>query len=181
VYITALFSNYLLNYICLNIRVSTVPRTKFTYFGQQIRTLTKIFKNTNIAISFTTNNTVKTKCRKTIQDNSYANCGVYELRCNTCNHTYIGQTGRSFHTRFKEHIRDIKHNVEKSKYATHILVENHEYGPIQDVMKVLKVEKKGRHLDIYEKLYIYKAAKNGQIINKQHNEQNNALFDLLVK
>jgi hypothetical protein len=48
-------------------------------------------------------------------------------------------------------------------------------------MKVLKVVKKGKHLDTYEKLYIYKAAKNGQIINEQLHEQNNVLFDLLVK
>jgi hypothetical protein len=60
-------------------------------------------------------------------------------------------------------------------------VENHEYGPVQDVMKVLKVVNKGKHLDTYEKLYIYKAAKNGQIINEQLHGQNNVLFDLLVK
>jgi hypothetical protein len=41
--------------------------TKFTYFGKQIRTLTKIFKNTNIKIAYTTNNTIKKRCGITTQ------------------------------------------------------------------------------------------------------------------
>jgi hypothetical protein len=49
------------------------------------------------------------------------NSGVYKLKCNTCDKIYTGQTGRNFNTRYKEHIRDIKNNVDKSKYAAHIL------------------------------------------------------------
>jgi hypothetical protein len=56
--------------------------TKFTYFGKQIRTLTKIFKNTSIRIAYTTNNTIKKKrCSTTSSENKnrnkYMNSGVY--------------------------------------------------------------------------------------------------------
>jgi hypothetical protein len=49
----------------------------------------------------------------------------------------------------------------------------------KEVMEVLKLENKGAYLDGYEKLYIYKAAKQGSIINETLFNQNNALFELL--
>jgi hypothetical protein len=51
---------------------------------------------------------------------------VYELKCLTYEQVYVGQTGRDFKTRYKEHIDDIKYNKDKSRYALHILQENHE-------------------------------------------------------
>jgi hypothetical protein len=51
-------------------------------------------------------------------------------------------------TRCKEHINDISKNVEKSRYAVYMLKENHEYGPIEKVMNVLKVENKGKILHL---------------------------------
>jgi hypothetical protein len=33
---------------------------------------------------------------------------------------YINQVGRSFHTRYKEHIRTIKYNKDTSAYANHV-------------------------------------------------------------
>jgi hypothetical protein len=44
---------------------------------------------------------------------------------------------------------------------------------------VLKLENKGAYLDSYEKLHIYKAAKQGSIINETLFNQSNALFELL--
>jgi hypothetical protein len=46
---------------------------------------------------------------------------------------YSGQTGRDFKTRYEEHTKDIRSNNDKSRYALHILKENHEYGPIKKV------------------------------------------------
>jgi hypothetical protein len=34
--------------------------TRFTYFGDEIRTLTKMFKNSPVRIGYCTNNTIKT-------------------------------------------------------------------------------------------------------------------------
>jgi hypothetical protein len=57
---------------------------------------------------------------------------------------YVSQTGRDFKTGYKEHIKDIRQNVEKSQCGIHMLKENHEYGPIEEAMNVLKVENKGK-------------------------------------
>jgi hypothetical protein len=47
-------------------------------------------------------------------------------------------------------------------------------------MEILKIENKGTYLDCYEKLHIYKAAKQGSIINEILLDQNNALSELLM-
>jgi type II secretory pathway predicted ATPase ExeA len=93
---------------------------------------------------------------------------------------YVGQTGGVFKTRYKEHINDIRQNVEKSRYAIHMLKENHEYGPIEKVMNVLKVENKGKQLDVNERFYIYKATQQKYVMNEQHADVNNVLFYLII-
>ena len=35
---------------------------------------------------------------------------IYLITCNTCKKQYIGETKRTFETRIKEHLADIKHN-----------------------------------------------------------------------
>jgi hypothetical protein len=47
-------------------------------------------------------------------------------------------------------------------------------------MDILKVVKKGKQLDAYEKFYIYKATKKKQVMNEQHVVENNVLFDLII-
>jgi hypothetical protein len=51
--------------------------------------------------------------------------------CGDCELKYIGQSGPTFRTRYKEHIREIKTYGQKSKYAQHILDTTHEYGKIE--------------------------------------------------
>jgi tRNA/tmRNA/rRNA uracil-C5-methylase (TrmA/RlmC/RlmD family) len=69
---------------------------KFTYVGRETRHITKLFKESTIRPSFTTNNTImkvlniKTEQRK----NQYDNSGIYQLTCPDCHKKYIGQTGR---------------------------------------------------------------------------------------
>jgi hypothetical protein len=43
--------------------------------------------------------------------------GVYEFKCQNCPSIFIGQTGRGFTVRYKEHIQDTK--VIKVKLASH--------------------------------------------------------------
>jgi hypothetical protein len=61
-----------------------------------------------------------------------------------------------------------------------MLKESHEYGPMEEVMNVLKVENKGKQLDVYERFYIYKATKQKYVMNEQHADINNVLFDLII-
>jgi hypothetical protein len=43
------------------------------------------------------------------------------MKCQDCPLKYIGQSGRTFHTRYKEHIQAIKNNNSNSGYSNHIL------------------------------------------------------------
>jgi predicted GIY-YIG superfamily endonuclease len=118
--------------------VETKIWTEFTYFGRDIRTLTKILKNIRLKLAFNVNNTIKIRCKSSGQYDRYKNSGIYQLKCLTCEQVYIGQTGTEFSTRYKEHITDIRFNYTKSKYAQHILECNHAYGKIEDTMEVIK-------------------------------------------
>ena len=81
----------------------TKPITKWaklTYEGNQTKFITKLFKNTNTKISFTTENTTAkllTQINKGINSNKFNRNVVYQLTCKECNKKYIGQTGKPFH------------------------------------------------------------------------------------
>jgi hypothetical protein len=51
----------------------------------------------------------------------------------------IGQTWSSFEKRFQEHLRDYKDRNGKSKFAQHLLDNEHSIGPMEDVMKILYI------------------------------------------
>jgi hypothetical protein len=70
----------------------------------------------------------------------YSLSGVYKLKCKGCEKVYVGQTRRSFATRYSEHIHDIKHNKDKAKHAKHILDHQHEYGNKEESMEILKIK-----------------------------------------
>jgi hypothetical protein len=69
--------------------------------------------------------------------------GIYQLKCNTCNKTYIGQSGRSITIRHKEHHCYIRNNNPTSAYAMHILDNRHEFGSAEETLKLLKPCRKG--------------------------------------
>jgi Zn-dependent metalloprotease len=113
--------------------------------------ITKAFWNTNMKIVFRTNNTIKQHLKiKQRTTDKYNLCGVYQMNSGDCELKYIDQTGFTFRTRYKEHIREIKTNEQKSKYAQHILDTTHEYVKIEQTMKILHLEKKGRMLNALE-------------------------------
>jgi hypothetical protein len=97
------------------------------------------------------------------------------LKCNGCRGEYIGHTGRSFSTRFLEHISDIRFDRDKSKYAKHILDHHqHEYGKKEETMEILKVINKGNLMYSYERYYIQKYSTEGICLNEQHRPTNNS-------
>jgi hypothetical protein len=112
-----------------------------TYTGKETRHITKLFKDTEVKIAFRTNNTIKRilNPKPPIEhNNKYDSPGVYKLKCKDCPLQYIGQTGPSFTTRYKEHIRAIKYNKEASGYARHILNSGHSYGNIEYTVDIKK-------------------------------------------
>ena len=50
---------------------------------------------------------------------------IYKIRCKDCSWSYIGETGRCFETRKKEHIRNVKQNIAGSNIASHSWINDH--------------------------------------------------------
>jgi hypothetical protein len=103
------------------------------------------------------------------------------LQCNECPKRYIGQTGRTFEIRYKEHIRDIENNEPNSKYAQHILDTTHEYGQIQKIVKPLYIGNRGPLPDTYERLHIYESTKQKIQLNNNFTDIHNPIYDGIIK
>jgi hypothetical protein len=109
--------------------------------------LFKLFRDTEIKIAFKTRNTIQNTIKPLTQTDKYGKSGIYQIKCLDCPLRYIGQTGRAFHTRYKEHIQAIRSNNGNSGYSNHILNTGHTYGNITDTMDIMKTEKKGKHMN----------------------------------
>ena len=136
--------------------------TTFKYTGKQTKYITKLFKNTNIKITYKTNSTLErlltqqhNKCHYTNQNKFQKKSVVHQLVCKDCNKKYTGQTGRSFYTRFKEHFRDYKYNNGKSNFAQHLIDNNHTVRTMEYIMNILYITKKGKLMDTLERFHIY--------------------------
>jgi hypothetical protein len=80
---------------------------------------------------------------------------------------YTGQRGGPFKIRFQEHFRDFKYGNGKSSFAQHLIDNRHGIGPMQDIMDIVHITRKGRMMDTLEKFYIFRETKlNNQINDK---------------
>jgi hypothetical protein len=70
------------------------------------------------------------------------------MKCMDCPQKYIGQRGRTY-------IQAIRNNNDNSGYPNHILNTGHAYGSVTDILKIIKIEEKGKHLDTLEKYHKY--------------------------
>jgi superfamily II DNA/RNA helicase len=133
-------------------------------FGPCVRTITKLFRSTNLKVTFHTNNTMKHHVKmKTRTIDVYNLSRVYQMECKDCSLKYIGQTGRTFRIRYNEHIKEIRKNGQCSKFARHIFDTAHNYN-MEETMKILYVGRKWHMLDTSENYYIH------VITNKRNNE-----------
>ena len=85
--------------------------------------------------------------------------GVYRLTCEECNACYIGQTGRNFDIRYKEHHTSFRLNKRTSNFSNHFLDSGHSFPDITN-LEILHCERKGRKLDCLESIEIYKHNKS---------------------
>jgi len=156
----------------------------FTYIGKETNIITKLFSKLPINIAYKTNNTIG-KLLSNIDvrkpNDKLDNSGIYRLSCPDCNMKYIGQTGRSFKVRFKEHFHDFNYNNSKSKYATHLLENHHSMVTIDDTLEILHTTHKGRSMNTMEQFYIHIETKNGTQINDKSTVKPNKIFDIIFK
>jgi uncharacterized protein YgiM (DUF1202 family) len=96
---------------------------KFTYVGKETRFITKLFKNTDVKVTFVTDNTIERRLAMKQKPNQtkYDKNDIYQLTCPGCKMKYTGQTGRPFKFRFKEQFRDFKYGNNRSKFAQPLL------------------------------------------------------------
>jgi hypothetical protein len=150
----------------------------FTFYSSTIREVTNIFRDTNLRITFSTNNTLQNILNTRHRDNNiYTQSGIYRMVCHTCNNSYIGQTYGKLEIRYKEHIKYIKNNNGQSAYATHILNNLHNYGPIESTVKLIHKAYEGNRINTQENYYIqYFQLHN--IIQEQTTIKLNPLFQI---
>ena len=156
---------------------------KFTYVGRETRIFTKIFKNTNVKVTFGTDNTIG-KLLTTRHEHTrskYDNSGIYQLTCPTCSMKYIGQTGRQFRVRFQEYFRDFKYGNGKSRFAAHLLENKHSIGPMDNIMETLHTTGKGRMMDTLERFYIFWETKINNQINDRLTIKPNIIFETIAQ
>ena len=89
--------------------------------------------------------------------------GIYKLICDDCDCYYVGQTGRPFIKRFKEHTphKSISKNIGsldniKSNYARHLIDNNHSYKCFDTNFIPLHFCDKGLRMNALEEFEIYR-------------------------
>jgi len=75
-----------------------------------MRFITKLFKNTDVKVTFTTDNPVERRLatKHGTDQSKYDKSGIYQLTCSNCKMKYTGQTGRPFKIRFQEHLKRLQ-------------------------------------------------------------------------
>jgi len=153
----------------------------FTYISQQIRKITNLFSNTNIRIAYKCRNTIANRIKPPRDHTQPHNkWGIYQLTCNACNLSYVGQTSRSLSIRYKEHIRYIRSNNPQSAYALYILQNRHEYGPVNNTMTLIKHINNRSLLLPYEQYHIQSLHHNRKLIPEQNPGDTNPLFQAVI-
>jgi hypothetical protein len=151
-----------------------------TYFGPISEQIGNILSKLNFNISFKS----QTKLSHLLFNNKdklpkYKKPGVYKLMCPECDSFYVGQTGRSFEIRFKEHLRSFKYKKTDSTFANHFLETGHSFPDLNDI-SILHYQEKGFKLNVLESIEIYKGIENHKsiILNDQLDLFKTYLFNI---
>jgi hypothetical protein len=150
------------------------------YYSQLVRKITKLFKHTDVGISFKSTNTIQhpTTPKTTNNIHEHNKCVIYKPTCNTCKLSHVGQTSQP-QTRYQEHIRYIKQKDHQPAYFLHIVKNNHEYGPINSTITLLKQITKTSLLIPYEHFYTQSHYYHNELILGQNTGGNNLMYQLI--
>jgi hypothetical protein len=152
------------------------------YLGAITEHVGKVLKKAGFKVAYTTDPLLRklftnSKDKIDIRDRN----GIYKLKCGDCNSSYVGQTGRKFSSRIKEHVRSWVNNKDNSNFALHLNKENHSFNPEVDV-EFLHVVGKSKLMTTLEILEIRKLERDmAQIsLNDQINFNNFGIINLLI-
>jgi protein-arginine kinase activator protein McsA len=154
----------------------------FTYIGKETTYITNLFKKNDLKIALRTRNTLQKRLgNKHMSADKYMRSGAYKLTCPDCNMAYIGQTGRNFYERYKEHKNALKTKSHTSNYAKHVLEQSHTSGPVHQTMQILQYQDKGTHLNTIEQFFIYAEFSQNSHLNDEQSISPNRIFEALLK
>lgn len=161
------------------------PFVKFTYINKQTNQIVQLLRNKfKFNIAFSTKNNIRNQLgnHNLNLTDKYENSGIYKLICgvDSCAKGYVGQTGRSFNTRFKEHRLSVKYG-RASAFGMHAFDSDHPFTKIEDTMQIMKIINKGRDMNTYEAMEIYLERNNPNNLNEQESFGNNPLFHCLAQ
>ena len=106
------------------------------------------FKKINATVTLRTSHNVQKFLREKQHLLRINLSGVYRLKCDNCPAFYIGQTGREFKLRYKESLPKIEATSnQKSNFAQHLVLINHNYTNFETNLEVIHVCNKGRYLN----------------------------------
>jgi hypothetical protein len=153
--------------------------TTLTYFGPLSDKIANILSNNNHKIAFKSSQqlssiffNVKDK-RQNVKKS-----GVYRLNCSECSSCYIGQTGRSFEKRYKEHYASFRLEKRNSNFANHFLDHSHSFPDITQ-LEILHYEQKSKKLNSLESIEIFKNNKKADVTLL--NSQTDLIYSPLLK
>jgi hypothetical protein len=133
-------------------------------------------------MSFRTTNTLgNLLTHKHHPQDKFSLSGVYKLICPDCNKTYVGQTGRKFSTRYKEHKTAFRKNSNTPRFAKHLIQEAHSFGPMCNVMQIVHCHRKGAHLNTIERFHTHTEFATDNHLNDPQTIFPNAIFSTLTK
>jgi len=124
---------------------STSKRVYFTYVGKETKFMKELHKNSNVNIPYKPYNTIpRLLAYKQLEyNNKYSGNGIYALSRPDCGKQCLGQTDRTFRTRFKEHFQSHIHQNENPKFSQHHQAGHHSFGATEDDAEILKIVRKG--------------------------------------
>jgi hypothetical protein len=91
----------------------------------------------------------------------------------------VGQTGRTFNTRYREHIYDVK--VTTATRDIQDIDTGHICDTMEDTTDVVRIGRKRQYLNTLEKYYIRKISKGKLHMNDTNIDEHHSIFDELQK
>ena len=137
--------------------------------------LTSTLNKLGYTVIFKTNNRLRNLVRPVVQTTIESKTGIYKLICDDCDRFYIGQTGRPFIKRFREHTPqshfnrgDFSIDNIKSNFTRHLISCNHSYTNFNNNFIPLHYCAKGRYMDALEEFEIYRGHNNPGAVSYTH-------------
>lgn len=156
--------------------------SSISYCGPVLVSVAKRLRGFGINVAFRTNNNVWRVLNGKDVVPGGGKSGVYRMCCDQCEAVYVGQTGRSFEVRYKEHVAAVRNDrPERSNFARHILDSGHGLSDSHH-LEILHCCSKGLKLSVLEQLEILKH-KNGdrRLLNEQLDVTGSSLLRLFCE